>query len=65
MVAREVLFERLAPGMVLDEDVRTTAGACLLGRGHEITAAMLERLANFREGVGLQEPLKVLAPEAA
>jgi CheY-like chemotaxis protein len=59
----EVTIDRLKPGMVLDEDLLTRAGACLLSRGQEVTAAMLERLANFREGVGLKEPVKVLTRE--
>jgi hypothetical protein len=60
MEARQVEVRELAPGMLLDQDVVSKAGQCLISRGHEITTTMRARLWNFRDGVGIVEPIKVL-----
>jgi CheY-like chemotaxis protein len=60
---RAVALMSLTPGMVLTEDVKTKAGALLIGRGHEISDGLLVRLRNFAATVGIQEPLLVAVPE--
>ncbi|MCB1020202.1 MAG: response regulator [Bryobacterales bacterium] len=64
LTARDLTFEGLEPGMIVDEDILTRNGACLVGRGHELSPALIERLANFRAGAGLREPIRVLLREA-
>jgi len=51
----------LQPGMLLIQDVLSTAGAVLVPRGHEVTSALLSHLRNMPPGT-VQEPLVVFAP---
>jgi hypothetical protein len=51
--------------MVLDDDVRTTAGLLLVPRGQPVTAAVIQRLRGFARGPGVREPLKVRVPDPA
>jgi len=57
----EIRFGQLKVGMVLAADVQTTSGLVVLARGHMVTPPLKARLTNFAEGVGLVEPLLVLA----
>lgn len=59
---RSVQLMSLQVGMVLTDDVRTRAGALLIGRGHEISDGLLVRLRNFAATVGIKEPLQVAVP---
>lgn len=59
---RSVELLSLQVGMVLTDDVRTRAGALLIGRGHEISDGLLMRLRNFAATVGIKEPLQVAVP---
>lgn len=52
----------LQPKMILDEDVRTKAGHLIVGKGNVLSAALLERLRNFADGVGVIEPIRVRVP---
>ncbi|MEO1171925.1 MAG: HD domain-containing phosphohydrolase, partial [Myxococcota bacterium] len=52
----------LAVGMVLDQDVATKAGKRLLRRGGTLTPALIERLRNFSQSVGVSEPIRVRVP---
>ncbi len=52
----------LVDGMVLDQDVSSSAGQLLVARGRELTLAMLERLNNFARTAGIVQPLRVLVP---
>ena len=42
--AVKILYDELAPGMVLDEDVVTDTGDTLMFRGEEVTRTLLEQL---------------------
>ena len=46
-VVDAVPIGELRPGMVLAVDVRTKSGTLLVARGHEVTAGLVARLANF------------------
>jgi response regulator RpfG family c-di-GMP phosphodiesterase len=61
-VVRELKLALIRPGMVFMEDVRTSSGALLIARGHEITASLIERIRNFSKNDGIPEPLRVLVP---
>ncbi len=56
----QVMLKELRTGMILDQDIVTVAGVCLLARGEEITATRLARLRVAAEGAGITEPIGVL-----
>ena len=55
----------LSPGMVLQANVETEAGAVILYAGHYLTEMTLEKIKNFDRVAGLKQPLFVEAPETA
>jgi hypothetical protein len=55
----------LRPGMVLADDVLTPGGGLLLGKGHLLSAQVLERLRNISRNGGLVEPLRVWQDDLA
>ncbi len=57
--SRSVRIEDLRPGMVVAQDVLNDRGALLIGRGSEITSALVERLRNHAAATGLDGPLLV------
>lgn len=52
----------LKVGMILDQDVFSSAGALLLVKGQEITDAVLPRIINFQRYVGILQPIRILIP---
>jgi hypothetical protein len=58
-VRRMIGLSDLAPGMIFDEDLKTTKGMRLVPRGQEVTAALLVRLRTIASGVGVVEPFRV------
>jgi response regulator RpfG family c-di-GMP phosphodiesterase len=52
----------LKVGMILDQDVFSSAGALLLVKGQEITDTVLPRIINFQRYVGILQPIRVLLP---
>ncbi len=59
MPPREVTVEQLRPGMLLASSVETQDGKRLIGHGHRINAAMLEKIRNYATMSGVQEPILV------
>jgi response regulator RpfG family c-di-GMP phosphodiesterase len=57
---RDVPLRALAEGMILAEDLKTTAGILLAARGLRVTAGFIERAKNFGRGY-VKEPIKVIA----
>ncbi len=57
--ARSVRIEDLCPGMVIAQDILNDRGVLLIGRGSEITSALVERLRNQATATGLDGPLLV------
>lgn len=55
----------LQVGMVLDQDVFSSAGALLLVKGQEITDTVLPRIINFQHYVGVLQPILILIPPDA
>jgi response regulator RpfG family c-di-GMP phosphodiesterase len=51
----------LRAGMLVTQDIVSTAGFLLVARGHEVTAGLLQRLRNLGPG-SVQEPISVLVP---
>jgi hypothetical protein len=50
----------LMVGMILDQDVFSSAGALLLVKGQEITDTVLPRIINFQRYVGVMQPIRIL-----
>jgi response regulator RpfG family c-di-GMP phosphodiesterase len=55
----QVKLADLEAGMLLVQDVMSTAGAVLVPRGHEVSSAILSRLSGLEPG-SVREPLTVL-----
>lgn len=51
----------LFTGMIAHEEIKTVSGVLLLSEGHELTGAMLERIRNFHERVGVVEPMEMIS----
>jgi len=49
-------------GMILDQDVFSSAGALLLVKGQEVTDTVLPRIKNFQRYVGILQPIRILVP---
>jgi len=58
-IVRAVQVRDLQMFMVLDEDVCLKNGSFVVGKGREVNRALIERLKNFSEGVGVVEPIRV------
>ena len=58
----EVGVRHLRPGMVLADDVYSTAGTLVIARGHGVTDELIERVANLGHGF-VREPILVLDVE--
>ncbi|HLI60480.1 MAG TPA: response regulator [Solirubrobacteraceae bacterium] len=63
-VVREVGVRELRAGMVLADDARMTGGGCLLARGQQVTAPLIERLESLASGA-VREPLLVMDADSA
>ena len=63
MSVASLMIDQLAPGMVTEQDVLSTAGGLLATKGQTIDGTFLERLRNFAGGVGVQQPIRVLSPD--
>ncbi len=59
MEYRTVRIEDLATGMILQEEIRTTAGMLLVGRGQEITYPLAVRLVNFHRRRSIKDSVLV------
>ena len=56
---QELQAHQVHEGMLLDQDVLTTAGMVLVRRGERVSATLAARLANFARTVGVVEPIRV------
>ena len=62
MAIRSVNLRDLRTGMMLYEDIRTTAGTLLVAKGQGVNFTVLERLRHFAKTIDIVEPVRVLAP---
>ncbi len=58
-VIRAITLVELTPGMVLDEDLKSSNGIRLVPQGHEVTTTIMMRLRSVAAGVGVKEPFRV------
>jgi response regulator RpfG family c-di-GMP phosphodiesterase len=61
-VIKEVYLRKLEPHMLFAQDVKASNGRILVSRGQSVSATLLERLINFAENLGIDEPIKVIVP---
>ena len=54
----------LKEGMIVAQDIYTTAGALLVTRGFEVTQSFTSKVQSFKKNY-LKEPLRVIIPEAS
>jgi len=53
---------RLEPGMVLEQDVRTTSGLLVVTAGQDVSLAMVERLTVLADANVIPKTLEVRVP---
>jgi len=58
-------IEAIAPGMVIEQDVRTTAGLLIIARYQEVTASVILKLKNYYEKGGIVGDISVSTLAAA
>lgn len=63
-VLRQLPFNELASGMILNQPLKTVKGALLIDKGQELTVSHLLRLANFAKFESICEPVSVLVPSS-
>ncbi len=59
---RTVKSNELVDGMILAQDIRFLDGRICVGRGYEVNLTLRERIKNFSQKPGLQEPVRVTVP---
>jgi hypothetical protein len=59
---RTVRITDLATGMILQEEIRTSVGMLLVGRGQEVTYPLIVRLKNFSHRKAIPDKVLVLCP---
>lgn len=65
MVARECAVADLAPGMILDEDLRNSSGMLLVVKGQELSFQWIERLKGFAQSGAIGRKVRVWMPQNA
>jgi response regulator RpfG family c-di-GMP phosphodiesterase len=58
-VVKMIGVKELSPYMMLDEDIFTKDGNLVVRKGREVNTALIERLKNFAQGIGITEPIRV------
>ena len=58
-VVQEVALRGLVVGMVAENDIVTKAGTLLVRSGTDITETVIDRLRNFANSQGIDEPITV------
>jgi hypothetical protein len=59
---RRCSIEDLAPGMVLQEEVRSHAGDLLVSKGHEVTPAVIFKLKNYHARKAISASVTISLP---
>jgi response regulator RpfG family c-di-GMP phosphodiesterase len=62
---RKCRIELLAPGMIIQEEVRTTEGVLLVSKGQEVTSPLLAKLKNFHARRVITGEVTVSMPASA
>jgi len=59
---RALRLEQLTPGMILDQEIRTTAGVLVATKGQEVTSPLILKLKNLRGQGAIENILQVSMP---
>ena len=59
---RTVRTNELVDGMLLAQDIRFLDGRMFVARGYEVNRTLRERIKNFSQKPGIQEPVRVTVP---
>ena len=59
---RRIAAAKIAPGMVLDQDVFNRDGVLLIPKGQQVSPAMQVKIQNFANASLIDRELQVLAP---
>jgi ActR/RegA family two-component response regulator len=59
---RKCAIEDLAPGMIIQQEVRTNVGDLLVSKGHEVTSTLIFRLKNFQARKAITGTVTVSMP---
>ena len=62
---RLVMVKQLEIGMLLNNDVFSKNDVLLVRRGQDITVAVLEKIMNYHERLGVKQPIEVLIPSSS
>ncbi len=62
--AKTFMLADLREGVLLGEDILSSANVLLASKGQEVSQSMILRLDSFKKTVGVREPFKVLIPLA-
>jgi len=65
VVVVELPLREMVVGMFFDQDVKSSKGLLLIARGQEVTPGLLERIRNFSSGLGIREPIRMVARQVA
>ncbi len=65
MELRKVAITRLAPGMILQHEIRTKTGMLVVVKGQEVTPALLAKLENFAHSGKIEKEIMALVPVLA
>lgn len=63
-VIKELSLSEVKEGMILAQDLFTTSGALLVGRGYEITEGFIAKLRSFKKDY-VREPIQLIVPDTA
>ncbi|HEY1802114.1 MAG TPA: response regulator [Terriglobales bacterium] len=62
MVSRKISVTKLIPGMILQQELRTTTGLLIVAKGQEVTRPLVARLLNFSEAGMIEGEILALIP---
>jgi response regulator RpfG family c-di-GMP phosphodiesterase len=62
MISRKISVTKLTPGMILQQEIRTTNGLLIVAKGQEITRPLVARLLNFSEAGMIEAEILALIP---
>jgi hypothetical protein len=55
----------LAPGMIIDEEIRTNAGSLIVARNQEVTPFLILKLRNYRQAGSIVGDIVVSVPKTS
>jgi len=59
-IVKKLKLGQIILGMKLNQDIKANNGLLLAVKGQEITLSLRERLINFSQTIGIEEPFEVL-----